>query len=140
MPLPALPERHLGPPRCPASAGQGRGTDAQARGNRRTHRRDWLRANVWHLAIRGIEADLGPRWGDSFHDDLHTDLKADYVMANSPFNVSDWGGELLRDDPRCKYGVPPAGKRQLRLGTAHGQPPLAAGRCRHRAGERGRIA
>ena len=69
--------------------------------------------NTWrlakmNLAIRGIEADLGPRWGDTFHGDLHLDLKADFVLANPPFNVSDWGGEQLRDDPRWKYGVPPA--------------------------------
>jgi type I restriction enzyme M protein len=62
-----------------------------------------------NLAIRGIEADLGPRWADSFHEDLHADLKADYILANPPFNDSDWGGERLRDDPRWSYGVPPAG-------------------------------
>jgi type I restriction enzyme M protein len=62
-----------------------------------------------NLAIRGIEVDLGPRWGDSFHEDLHPDLKADYILANPPFNISDWGGEQLRDDPRWKYGVAPAG-------------------------------
>ncbi len=62
-----------------------------------------------NLAIRGIEADLGPRWADSFHEDLHPDLKADYILANPPFNVSDWGGEQLRDDARWRYGVPPAG-------------------------------
>jgi type I restriction enzyme M protein len=61
-----------------------------------------------NLAIRGIEADLGPRWDDTFHHDLHSDLKADYILANPPFNVSDWGGDLLRDDRRWKYGVPPA--------------------------------
>ena len=68
----------------------------------------WRLANM-NLAIRGIEADLGPRWGDTFHDDLHPDLKADYVLANPPFNVSDWGGDQLRDDPRWRYGVPPVG-------------------------------
>jgi type I restriction enzyme M protein len=68
----------------------------------------WRLAKM-NLAIRGIEADLGPRWGDSFHEDLHPDLKADYILANPPFNVSDWGGDQLRDDPRWKYGVPPAG-------------------------------
>ncbi|MFH1314389.1 MAG: class I SAM-dependent DNA methyltransferase [Candidatus Eisenbacteria bacterium] len=62
-----------------------------------------------NLAIRGIEANLGPHHGDSFHNDLHRDLKADYILANPPFNVSDWGGELLRDDVRWKYGVPPVG-------------------------------
>ncbi len=68
----------------------------------------WRLAKM-NLAIRGIEADLGPRWGDSFHDDLHNDLKADYILANPPFNISDWGGDQLRDDPRWKYGTPPAG-------------------------------
>jgi type I restriction enzyme M protein len=66
----------------------------------------WRLAKM-NLAIRGIEADLGPRWGDSFHEDLHPDLKADYILANPPFNISDWGGDQLRDDPRWKYGVPP---------------------------------
>jgi type I restriction enzyme M protein len=68
----------------------------------------WRLARM-NLAIRGIEADLGPRWGDTFHQDLHPDLKADYILANPPFNVSDWGGDQLRDDPRWKYGVPPVG-------------------------------
>jgi len=60
-----------------------------------------------NLAIRGISSDLGPQHADSFHNDLHKDLKADYILANPPFNVSDWGGERLRDDVRWKYGVPP---------------------------------
>ena len=68
----------------------------------------WRLAKM-NLAIRGIEADLGPRWGDTFHDDLHPDLKADFILANPPFNVSDWGGDLLRDDVRWKYGLPPTG-------------------------------
>jgi type I restriction enzyme M protein len=68
----------------------------------------WRLAKM-NLAIRGIETDLGAKWADSFHEDLHPDLKADYVMANPPFNISDWGGEQLRDDPRWKYGVPPPG-------------------------------
>ena len=62
-----------------------------------------------NLAIRGIDAYLGPRWGDSFHEDLDPDLKADYILANPPFNISDWGGDQLRDDARWQYGVPPAG-------------------------------
>ncbi|MFW6110263.1 MAG: N-6 DNA methylase [Patescibacteria group bacterium] len=62
-----------------------------------------------NLAIRGIEGDLGGEPGNSFHNDLHPDLKADYILANPPFNVSDWGGEKLRDDVRWKYGVPPTG-------------------------------
>ena len=47
--------------------------------------------------------------GDTFHNDRHPDLKADFILANPPFNVSDWGGERLRDDKRWQYGVPPAG-------------------------------
>jgi type I restriction enzyme M protein len=62
-----------------------------------------------NLAIRGIEANLGGRHADSFHDDVHKDLRADYILANPPFNMSDWGGERLRDDARWKYGTPPAG-------------------------------
>ncbi len=67
----------------------------------------WRLANM-NLAIRGIDANLGPEQADSFRRDLHPDLKADYVIANPPFNDSDWGGDQLRDDPRWKFGVPPA--------------------------------
>ena len=62
-----------------------------------------------NLAIRGIEADLGKVWGNSFHDDQHRALKAHFILANPPFNVSDWGGEHLREDPRWAYGTPPVG-------------------------------
>ena len=62
-----------------------------------------------NLAIRGIDSNLGPQHADSFHNDLHQDLKADYVLANPPFNVSDWGGGQLREDKRWKYGAPPVG-------------------------------
>jgi type I restriction enzyme M protein len=65
------------------------------------------RLAAMNLAIRGIEADLGPEHGDTFRRDLHPDLKADFVIANPPFNDSHWNGELLRDDVRWKYGVPP---------------------------------
>jgi type I restriction enzyme M protein len=67
------------------------------------------RLGKMNLAIRGIEANLGPRWGDTFHDDLHPDLKADFILANPPFNISDWGGDQLRDDPRWRFGAPPTG-------------------------------
>ena len=60
-----------------------------------------------NLAIRGIEGNLGPEPADSFHNDLHKDLKADYILANPPFNSSDWGGERLREDIRWKFGIPP---------------------------------
>jgi len=65
------------------------------------------RLAMMNLAIRGIEANLGGQWGDSFHNDLHPDLKADYILANPPFNISDWGGIRLREDKRWAYGVPP---------------------------------
>jgi type I restriction enzyme M protein len=67
----------------------------------------WRLAKM-NLALRGIEANLGPEWADSFHHDLHPDLRADFILTNPPFNVSDWGGERPRDDPRWKYGTPPA--------------------------------
>ncbi len=66
----------------------------------------WRLAKM-NLAIRGIEGNLGPEHADSFHRDLHPDLKADYVLANPPFNDSDWRGELLKNDRRWQYGVPP---------------------------------
>jgi type I restriction enzyme M protein len=62
-----------------------------------------------NLALRGIEANLGPEWADSFHHDLHPDLRADFILTNPPFNVSEWGGERLRDDQRWKFGIPPVG-------------------------------
>jgi type I restriction enzyme M protein len=68
----------------------------------------WRLAKM-NLAIRGIDANLGVTSADSFHRDLHPDLKADYVLANPPFNDSDWRGELLKDDKRWTYGVPPPG-------------------------------
>ena len=68
----------------------------------------WRLAKM-NLAIRGIETNLGPKWADSFHEDLHPGLKADFVLANPPFNDSDWGGERLRTGERWTYGVPPAG-------------------------------
>lgn len=66
----------------------------------------WRLAKM-NLAIRGIDAQIAH--GDTFHNDKHPDLKADYVLANPPFNDSDWRGELLKDDKRWAYGVPPAG-------------------------------
>ncbi len=68
----------------------------------------WRLAKM-NLALRGIDANLGPKWGDSFGEDLHPDLRADFIIANPPFNISQWGGENLRDDPRWKYGAPPVG-------------------------------
>ena len=71
-------------------------------------------ANTWkmahmNLAIRGLEADLGDRWGDTFGDDKHAGRKFDYIMANPPFNLDEWGAGRLQEDARWKYGVPPKG-------------------------------
>ena len=60
-----------------------------------------------NLAIRGIDAKI--EWGDSFRDDQFKDLKADFILANPPFNDSDWGSEVLLEDSRWKFGVPPTG-------------------------------
>ncbi|MBW6499441.1 MAG: type I restriction-modification system subunit M [Bacteroidales bacterium] len=60
-----------------------------------------------NLAIRGIDAKI--ELGDTFHADKHKDLKVDYILANPPFNISDWGGESLQESHLWKYGVPPAG-------------------------------
>ena len=62
-----------------------------------------------NLAIRGMDFNLGKEPADTFHRDQHPDLKADYVLANPPFNISDWGGDRLLDDKRWVYGTPPAG-------------------------------
>ena len=66
----------------------------------------WRMARM-NLAIRGIEGRI--EHGDSFRNDRHPDLRADYILANPPFNVSDWGGDRLRDDKRWEYGTPPVG-------------------------------
>ena len=73
-----------------------------------------LNSTTWklcrmNLAIRGLDANLGPHHADTFHDDLHKSLKADYILANPPFNISDWGGNRLKEDVRWKFGVPPEG-------------------------------
>lgn len=60
-----------------------------------------------NMAIRRIESNI--QWGDSFHNDEHKDLKADFILANPPFNDSDWNGNLLKDDVRWKFGIPPPG-------------------------------
>lgn len=73
-----------------------------------------LNSTTWklckmNLAIRGLDANLGDHHADTFHNDMHKTLKADYILANPPFNISDWGGNQLTDDVRWKYGMPPAG-------------------------------
>ena len=68
----------------------------------------WKMAKM-NMAIRGIDADFGPYHADTFFNDLHKNLKADFIMANPPFNLSNWGQDKLQDDVRWKYGTPPAG-------------------------------
>lgn len=68
----------------------------------------WKMAQM-NLAIRGIEANLGSYNADTFFNDCFPTEKFDYIMANPPFNMSDWGGDKLRNDVRWKYGIPPAG-------------------------------
>ena len=89
----------------------GNGNAGRARGDisiygQESNYTTWRMARM-NLAIRGIEGRI--EHGDSFHNDRHRDLRADYILANPPFNVSDWGGERLRDDKRWEYGVPPVG-------------------------------
>jgi type I restriction enzyme M protein len=68
----------------------------------------WRLARM-NLAIRGIESHLGDQWADTFLSDKHPDLKADFILANPPFNISDWGGQRLQEDKRWVYGAPPVG-------------------------------
>lgn len=68
----------------------------------------WKMAKM-NMVIRGIDADFGPYHADTFFNDLHSNLKADFIMANPPFNLSNWGQDKLREDKRWKYGLPPAG-------------------------------
>ena len=89
----------------------GNGNGGKARGDisiygQESNYTTWRLAKM-NLAIRGIEGQIAQ--GDSFHDDRHPDMKADYILANPPFNVSDWGGERLAEDQRWQYGVPPKG-------------------------------
>jgi type I restriction enzyme M protein len=81
----------------------GKPTDISIYGQE-SNRTTWSLCKM-NLAIRGINGDI--RWGDSFSNDLHPDLKADYILANPPFNVKDWKGDQLRQDTRWKYGIPP---------------------------------
>ena len=88
----------------------GNGNGGRARGDISVYGQEsnyttWRLARM-NLAIRGIEGQIAH--GDSFHDDRHPDLRADFILANPPFNVSDWGGERLADDKRWTHGVPPA--------------------------------
>ncbi len=71
-----------------------------------SNERTWRLATM-NLAIHGISGDLSSRWEDTFREDKHPDVKADFILANPPFNMSDWARRI--DDPRWRYGVPPAG-------------------------------
>ena len=89
----------------------GNGNGGKARGDISVYGQEsnyttWRLAKM-NLAIRGIEGQIAH--GDSFHNDRHPDLRADFILANPPFNVSDWGGERLTDDKRWTHGVPPKG-------------------------------
>ena len=89
----------------------GNGNGGRARGDISVYGQEsnyttWRLAKT-NLAIRGIEGQIAH--GDSFHNDRHPDLRADFILANPPFNVSDWGGERLTDDKRWQHGVPPKG-------------------------------
>lgn len=66
-----------------------------------------------NLAIRGIDGDIGKENADSFHKNLHKDLQADFILANPPFNISDWGGQHLREDARWQHGIPPVGNANM---------------------------
>lgn len=68
----------------------------------------WKMAKI-NMAIRGIDANLGAHHADTFYDDLHKTQRFDFIMANPPFNLSNWGADHLKDDARWKYGMPPAG-------------------------------
>jgi type I restriction enzyme M protein len=91
----------------------GNGNGGKAKGDisiygQESNNTTWRLAKM-NLAIRGIEANIVWNEQGSFHGDAFKDLRADFVLANPPFNDSDWGGERLREDVRWKYGVPPMG-------------------------------
>ena len=64
---------------------------------------------LMNLAVHGLDGDIGRAYGSTFTNDQHKTLRADYILANPPFNISDWGGDKLTDDPRWVYGIPPKG-------------------------------
>ena len=92
------------------ASGNGNGNGGNAGGDlsvygQESNHTTW-RLSKMNLAIRGIDGQI--EHGDTFRNDRHPDVRADYILANPPFNVSDWGGDQLRDDQRWRYGVPPA--------------------------------
>lgn len=64
---------------------------------------------LMNLAVHGLEGNIGQAYGSTFTNDQHKTLRADYILANPPFNISDWEGEKLQDDPRWAHGIPPKG-------------------------------
>lgn len=64
---------------------------------------------LMNLAVHGLDGDIGQSYGSTFTNDQHKTLRADYILANPPFNISDWDGDKLTEDPRWKFGIPPAG-------------------------------
>ena len=92
-------------PRSSSSPTAGRRDDIAVYGQE-SNERTWRLATM-NLAIHGISGDLSTRWEDTFREDKHPDVKADFILANPPFNMSDWARKT--DDPRWRYGVPPAG-------------------------------
>ena len=116
----------------------GNGNGGKARGDisiwgQESNHTTWKLARM-NLALRGIEGNIAH--GDSFRNDRHPDLKADYILANPPFNVSDWGGEQTARRQAMGVWRPAHGQRQLRLGAAHGPSPVAARRRRLRPCQR----
>lgn len=87
------------------TAHRGRREDLSVYGQE-ANERTWRLAKM-NLAIHGISGNLGPRWADTFREDKHPDVKADFILANPPFNMSDWARRP--DDARWRYGIPPAG-------------------------------
>ena len=64
---------------------------------------------LMNLAVHGLDGDIGQTYGSTFTNDQHKTLRADYILANPPFNIKDWDGDKLKDDPRWVYGIPPEG-------------------------------
>ena len=105
----------------------GNGNGGKARGDisiygQESNYTTWRLARM-NLAIRGIEGQIAH--GDSFHNDRYPDLRADFILANPPFNVKDWGGERLGGRQALAVWPAAEGQRQLRLGAAHRPPPRA---------------
>lgn len=86
---------------------QGRANDLSIYGQE-SNPNTWKLAQM-NLAIHGLEGDLGEGAADTFFDDRHKNMKADFIIANPPFNLKDWGGDKLIEDKRWKYGLPPEG-------------------------------